>query len=152
MIHQAYPEFKGSSKILGRPWLPAPYSASLTWLNCVTSWEYFCSNSDMYILRRETAHSVVFCIREPFTKRIVIIPGDYQSAFLYFSFDDPAKPHPVTSSDLDVSRYFFQWNAIHEPGRRRPVLKCNSGDCCCFQIPQPDVPCVRYFSSLFFLK
>ncbi|XP_065065323.1 uncharacterized protein LOC135691396 [Rhopilema esculentum] len=73
------------------------------------------------------------------------ILSGYSSAFVYWSFDDPASSSPLTSTNLDMSSFVLSWDPVSEPGRKHPVVKCKDGSNC-IQIWK-SVPCINSFST-----
>eukprot|EP00795_Rhopilema_esculentum_P003324 gene3324-1661_t len=73
------------------------------------------------------------------------ILSGYSSAFVYWSFDDPASSSPLTSTNLDMSSFVLSWDPVSEPGRKHPVVKCKDG-ASCIQIWK-SVPCINTFGS-----
>ncbi|XP_065066479.1 uncharacterized protein LOC135692299 [Rhopilema esculentum] len=77
------------------------------------------------------------------------ILNGYSSAFVYWSFDDPASLAPLTSTNLDMSSYVASsWTPVSEPGRRHPVVKCNvPGHAPPCMYIKSNVPCLHIFGT-----
>lgn len=72
----------------------------------------------------------------------MISADGYKSAFVYFSFDDPTKKTPHTSSGMDMSPYAISWTSTSVPGRNSPVVACDGVGAHCVQIWR-SLPCLK---------
>ena len=65
---------------------------------------------------------------------MLLFSAGLMSAFIYYSFNDPAKKTPISSSDSSMSTYTISWTGGSEPGRNSPVVVCDGVGASCLQI------------------